>query len=255
MGIIKITIFQKNLQEGLNLTVFKKLAALKSDFLLLPEYFFVDQNVKDQKTILEKSQYALDWLTKLSESYRGIILGGSILRKEGNNHFCATPIVSDNTIIDWYKKRSLSDMEKETLVPGNASGILILKGHRFAILSGEDIRNQEYIAELVRENIRLLFVLSASPYQEETLEAKRLEDEEFFLKPAREHGMYIVRCSSVGQMLGQRLQGRSLLAVPQGLSWRVSPDEEHKEILKNVTISVPHHFVAGKEPVKAAQSE
>ncbi len=128
MGIVKVSIFQKALHEGLNLATYKKIAALKSDFLLMPEYFFADQSVKDHKGLADKSVFAQDWLLKLNDSYRGIVLGGSVVRKaEDSARFASVPVISEGNLVDHYNKRDLSTDEKQILQPGSGHGIFILR--------------------------------------------------------------------------------------------------------------------------------
>ena len=241
MGVLKVSIYQKSLPEGLNLTIYKKLAALKSDFLLFPEYFYADSTVKTPESLLDRSQHAQDWLQKLNDAYRGIIIGGSVLKKEEDGTvFTATPLVSEGSIVDWYRKRDLGSLEKEmTVTPGKDPGIFILGGHRFAVLLGEDIRNRSYLEELKEMGIHLIFHMTASLKKEESLDAKHSRDRDLFSVPAEELGLTIVKCGGTGQLLNQPLQGRSLVAAPSGISWRVAPHEEESEIVKTVMLNLP----------------
>lgn len=238
MPLLKITIFQKNLNEGLNLHILKKLVNIDSDFLVLPEYFAVDTNVKNYEDLKNKTKPALEWLTKLSQSYRGILIGGSVIREQNEKFYNSCPILYKGEIVDWYSKRELTDVEKKYLTAGSEPGIFILNGIRFGVLICNDINNKELINELNENQIKLIFVIVASLKKEEDLKTKYQRDEELFAKPARENQQVIVKCSSVGNIFDKPLQGRSLLATPIGINWRVSPEEENKEILKSLMISI-----------------
>lgn len=241
MGVIKVSIYQKSIPDGLNLSIYKKLAALKSDFLIFPEYFYADTAVKDYGSLLDKSQYAMDWLQKLNDTYKGIILGGSVLRKEDSGKTRSScPVITGGTIVDWYNKRSLSPEESAlSVVPGNEPGIYILGGHRFAILLGDDIKNKDYLKELADMGIRLIFAMVASPKKDESAESKQERDLDIFAGPAAEYGLHIVKCGGTGTLVNQPLQGRSLVVAPSGISWRVAPHEEEMEIIKTVMLNVP----------------
>lgn len=232
MRIVKVSIFQKSLQEGLNLATYKKIAALKSDFLLLPEYFFADQSIKDHKSLPDKSMFAHDWLLKLNDSYKGIILGGSIVRKSNEGQFASAPVVSDGTLIDYYNKRDLSADEKKVVQPGEGPGIFILGGFRFGVLLGGETKNPQYISELAEQGIRIIFILDTRTDFDED------EDEEQILKPAAEHGLYITRCCGTGQLFGKPIRGRSMVASPTGISWRVARQESDQEILKTILVNM-----------------
>ncbi len=238
MGIIKVSLFQKSLSEGLNLSMYKRLAALKSDFLIFPEYFYADSSVRDYNTLLDKSQYALDWLLKLNDSYKGVIIGGSVLIKEDDTIYNATPIISEGAIVDWYRKRKLNEGERELVSPGKEPGIFILRGHRFAVLVNGDVLEPGHFKEIADAGIHLVFSVMNSPALEESMEEKHARDEELFCKPARDYNLYIAKCASTGSLMEQPLQGRSLVVTPSGISWRVSQNEEKTEILKTVMLNV-----------------
>ncbi|MCB1316199.1 MAG: hypothetical protein KDK27_09610, partial [Leptospiraceae bacterium] len=161
MSILKVSVYQKPLNEGLNLTILKKLAALKSDFLVLPEYFYLDSNIKDDQALLDRSQFAQDWIQKLSDAYHGVIIGGTILRTDESASKsvlrCSTPIVSNGEIIDWYNKRNPVDydFEKKTSA-GGEEGVYILSGHRFAVLNGRDLMQTDEIARLAADGIKII---------------------------------------------------------------------------------------------------
>lgn len=232
MGIVKVSIFQKALHEGLNLASYKKIAALKSDFLLLPEYFFADQSVKDHKALADKSVFAQDWLLKLNDSYRGIVLGGSVVRKEGDVQFASAPVISEGALVDHYDKRHLNADEQAIVQPGSGPGVFILGGFRFGVLLGGECANPTYITELAEQGIKIIFIMDTRPDFDEA------EDEEQILKPAAEHGLYIMRCCGTGQLFGKSIRGRSLVASPTGVTWRVAPQEADQELLKTILVNV-----------------
>ncbi len=240
MGVIKVSIYQKTLPEGLNLSVYKKLSALKSDFLVLPEYFFADSSSRDFESLSEKSQYAKDWLLKLNDAYKGIIIGGSIPYLDKDQMTAATPVIYGGTVVDWYKKRSLNTQESAFFKPGRESGIYILGGQRFGVLLGGDITLEGALEELASQGIRLVFSMHASYKKEETQEEKNARDEQMFVRPAAAHGLHIVKCSATGHLMGQNLQGRSLAVSPAGISWRVAPHEENNEIVKTLMLNIPN---------------
>lgn len=238
MGILKVSIFQKSLETGLSPALFKRLASLKSDFLIFPEFFCADSSVSQFGDLRAKSVGALDWLLKLSDSYRGILVGGTLLLEENGALFNACPVVYQGEVIDWYRKRALDEYDREVSA-GTEPGIFILKGHRFAILLCSEIEREEYLSELAEMEIRLIFAPMKSPLRQEDNEAKLARDQKMFIDPASRYNMSIVKCCSTGKFLGQPSQGRSLVAAPTGISWRVAFQEEDQEILKTVMVHVP----------------
>ncbi len=237
MAIIKVSVFQKSLLEGLNLSLQKKLAALKSDFLVFPEFFYADPNIHSFSALADRYQYALDWLMKLSDSYHGTIVGGSFVVNQEGDSYHATPVLSGGSLIDWYRKRELSAEEVTVFKPGTDPGIFMLGGFRFGILINDDVKNPRLFQELREHDVKLIFAIMSSSLKEENQEEKLKRDEELFISHAREHGQYIIKCSSVGELMGKALQGRSMVVTPTGISWRVAPHEEKNEIIKTVMIN------------------
>lgn len=220
------------------MTLFKKLAALKSDFLIFPEFFFADSNVKDLQGLADKSQYALDWLLKLNDSYKGTIIGGSMVLQEDGKMYNATPIISGGEVIDWYRKRNLTEEETSRITAGTETGVFVLSGQRFSVLICNDVNRDGYFRELNEMGIKLVFTVMSSPHRNETIDDKHERDEKLFASRARENGQYIVKCSSTGELFGKKVQGRSMVVTPSGISWRVAPHEEDREIIKTVMINM-----------------
>ncbi len=240
VGLVKISIFQKAISEPLGPSTLKKLHGLKSDFLVLPEYLFADASVANHANGLEKSKATLEWLQKLSDSYKGIIIGGSVMLEEDGNIYNATPIVSDSKVVDFYRKRNLTENEKkQKLAAGTEPGVFILGGFRFGVLICADVLNPALIDELAGMGVKLIFAVMNSPYRQETPEDKKARDESLFCAPAAKHNLVIAKCCGVGTTFGHRIQGRSLVVTPNGISWRVSPGEEDKEVLKTVMVQAP----------------
>lgn len=232
MGIVRVSIYQKRLPDALNVTVLKKLAALKSDFLLFPEYFFADQSVRDLRAALDRSQVALDWLLKLSEAYRGVILGGLMSFQENGSRYCATPIIQGSQVIDWYRKRRLSQTETPLATPGDEPGVYILGGFRFSVLAGAEANSESYWKELNEQGMKLAFVLTSGPEFDADDAINRL------LELSRQHGISIAICSGAGQSAGLQAGGRSMVLTPAGITWRTSQQERDMEILKTALINV-----------------
>ena len=234
MGILRISIFQKNLQERLNPSALKDLARLKSDFLLLPEYFYANDSVTDHRTLLDAQERAQSWLLNLSKTYKGSIIGGTFVYNNGEGSRIGIPIVYNGQIVDWYDKHKLDTTEKKIASKGKGDGIFILKGVRFAAVLYNDITNKGFWEKLEQEGIKLLFVLAnfESP-------APQKEIKEKLLPAATKHALNIVLCCAVGKsfQFSGTLGGCSAAFTPYGLSWQVSSEEEDKQFLKTVMLS------------------
>ncbi len=241
MSLIKVSIFQKNLNEGLNISVLKKIISVKSDILVLPEYFYADKNTKNFVDLKNSGKNALDWLLKLNQTYKGIIIGGSILIEKENELYNACPIIYNGDVIDWYYKRVLSDGdEKKYVKPGNDIGIFILNHIRFAVMIGNDAKQIQFYDDLKQQNVNLVFIVNLN-YNEYSNEEEHLKDfkeeHNFYDKIAREKQFNIIKCDAVGTYLQKKLTGRSLLSTPKGISWHSTFNERENQILKHIMIN------------------
>jgi predicted amidohydrolase len=242
MPSTQATLFQKNLKMGLNPLLQAKLGSEKTNFMVFPEYFSMDASIKNHKDAIEASQNGLNWLVELSHSYKGIIIGGSIIREENEKLYNSLPVIFSGQVIDFYNKRNLIGQEKDFLVSGSDGGIFLLNNYRFAVLICGDIFIEEYFTELADEGIRLVFLPVTSPLREDdTPEIQKTRDQELFIERAKKFNLTIVKCAAVGELFDKPLQGRSLVCSPDGITWRMGTDEYDREIVKRCTVVYPQN--------------
>ncbi len=204
---------------------------------MLPEYFHVDESVKNYVDLIEKSDHTQEWLLKLNQSYKGIIIGGTMIRKAKQNGrenlYISTPVLHGGEIVDWYNKRNLSKQEEKIAKPGSEVGIFSLAGQRFAVLSGEDSSKSQYFQEIAEQNIRLVFTVCNSVHLK-----SREKEEKHFAAMSAQYNLYITRCCSSGNLFKEKLYGRSLTSSPKGIIWRTSPQEEKANLIKTLMIGI-----------------
>ena len=238
MAILRVSVFQKDLTEKLNLSTSMSLSQLKSDFLLLPEYFYADPSVTDHKTLLEVQERSQNWLLNLSKSYKGSIIGGAFAREKGKLSHIGIPIIQKGQIIDWYNKRKLNAIERKIASPAPApesnEGIFILGGARFAALTYGDSKGKGFWERLLEEKVKLVFLLSnfETPAPREKI---RME----LIPIAKKYNLNMVLCCGVGKsfQFSEPLGGCSSVITPYGLSWQVSTTEEKKQFLKTLMLN------------------
>ncbi|EMJ97780.1 hypothetical protein [Leptospira alstonii] len=233
MASAKVTLFQKHINKPISKDQKSKLSKEKSDFLLLPEYFpFYDLSSSPDK-LSEKSKLLSDELLQISEYYKGVIIGGSLFRKDDSGKLkISVPIVQDVVIVDWYDKRELFP-EENAAVFGDAETIFIMGGFRFGIVAGNEIRNSERLKELKSQNVNLLFHIDSVLESDST----HAQDLERYVKLSSTYGIFIARVGGVGVALGRNGIGRSLLSTSSGVNWKVAESEKDKEVIKTVMIN------------------
>ncbi|AYV55121.1 amidohydrolase [Leptospira kmetyi] len=233
MASAKVTLFQKQINQPVSSDQKSKLSKEKSDFLLLPEYFPLYDSSSTPEKLADKSKALSDELLQISEYYKGVIIGGSIFRKDDSGKLrISVPIVQNVVVVDWYDKRELSPEEK-TAVPGDAETIFIMGGFRFGIVAGNEIKNPARLEELKSQNVNLLFHID-SVLESDSSHAQDLER---YAKLSSQFDIFIARVGGVGSALGRKGIGRSLLSTSSGVNWKVAESEKDKEVIKTVTIN------------------
>ncbi|BDA78839.1 hypothetical protein LPTSP3_g17690 [Leptospira kobayashii] len=233
MPTIKISIYQKNIHKRFTKDEIGKIALARANFLLLPESFpFFFQADSPSAAAKHEKEYQ-DHLLEISETFKGVILGGTHYRKnEEDKLVSASPIVQSVVLVDFYEKKTLGPEETE-LSPGQTESIFIMGGLRFGILVGEDINNQSIWDHFEKDKIEVIFHLSS----EQGVRSYE-EDLEFFAGLSKKTKTHIIRVCGVSE----NKKGRSLYASPSGVNWKVGKMEEDKEVFKTLSVTVTSNF-------------
>ncbi|MBP9886095.1 MAG: amidohydrolase [Leptospiraceae bacterium] len=237
MNIIKITVFQKNINTDISRDQKQKLISQKSDFLILPRFFPTIAKVSEKSSIHNYKIY-VDKLLEISEYYKGIIIGGTILREVNGKLYESCPIIQDINVIDWYDARVPEKMGDLPVTPGESESIFILGGVRFAILIGNESKNENYLSHIHSEKVDLL-LNSASIYNSDSEPSEYLKDLDLYSEYSKNYSLNIVRASGIGRLFNNKeLSGRSFYSSNTGVKWKVASFENQNEIIKTVNINV-----------------
>ncbi len=218
-------------------TTIKTLNSQKSNFLILPEYFYIEQQTKNLEDLQNISNRALLLLTKLSESYRGIVIGGSFIFEKDKQKFLGIPVLKGGQIIDWQTKQKLTKEEKKLAIPGKGDSIFILDNIRFAVSFYADLSQTKFLENLKAQDIRTLFCIGSFTIEDMSRETLSKELQTI----SQSYNINIILCSSFGKAFYAQkpLVGCSQVVTPFGVSWQVSDAEANKEILKTIVLNHP----------------
>ncbi len=235
MPNIKVTIFQKNINLPISKEQRSKLISQNSDFLILPRFFpFFDGWSSQQET---KEKKFLDSILEISEYYKGVVIGGSIFRKEGKNYIESYPIVKDINLIDYYNLHSGDSLGNIKILSSNSEPIFTLNGVRFAILPAKDFQNTKLLNQIKEEKIELVFnpdFVNVSPQESQTY----TQELTTYSNLAKEYQLQILRACGIGNFGEFVLSGRSFYATTSGIRWKVAPTENQLEIIKTINITL-----------------
>ena len=230
---MKITFFQKKLNSKITSTELTKLSKEKSDFLLFPAGFAIQLTHSIPESITRYDSI-LDQLMNVSENFKGVILGGTLIRKDSRGKSVeSVPIVQDLNFIDHY---DLQIPTNSNLSVGDSETIFIMAGVRFGLLAGVDYENPEILEKLQKKGIQTVFILDGAK------NSRTYEDDlDYFFNLAKNYSFNVFRIC--GYDLDRSRLGRSLVATPTGIQWKVGKMEEDKDIIKTIHFPQANPFL------------
>jgi predicted amidohydrolase len=228
---IRIAALQRRVGIPIPPDEFDRLREQGIELVCLPEYFFIPPSTRSQQDTLALRSEILSSLEDFSRRLQGIVAGGSLVEEEGGGLFAACHVFDRGRHIGFYRKMHPTDHERHVgIQPGNQPVVLDIRGLRLGLLICADVLFPDSVHALVPLKPDLIAIPTASPYRpNDTIEEKFLRDREIFLAAARITRAMILKTCGVGSLMGERLQGRSLICDPQGILTRIAPDMEDAE--------------------------
>ncbi len=210
---------------------FDRLREQGVELACLPEYFFIPSSASSQQETLALRSEILASLEDYSLRLHGIIVGGSLVEEENGRLFAACHVFDRGRHIGLYRKMHPTDHERHVGIhPGNQPVVLEIRGLRLGLLICADALFPDSVHTLAPLKPDLIAIPTASPYRpNDTVEEKFLRDREIFQSAARITHATVLKTCGVGTLMGERLQGRSLICNSQSILARVAPDSEGEE--------------------------
>jgi omega-amidase len=213
---IKVAALQKRMGGVLSTTEFERLHAAAVDVVCLPEYFFVSADCRNQIDSLAKRQTILNQLESFSRRLAGIVVGGSLVEREGSRYFNACHLFDCGRYIGSYRKIHITDREESAGISrGDELKVFEIRGIRLGVMICADALHPEMFTDLAAHKPDLIAIPTVSPFLSgDTVQEKNRRDQEIFLAGAQSANTYIVKTCGVGAFMGKPLQGRSLICSP-----------------------------------------
>lgn len=210
-----------------------KLMAEPPDILALPEYYFVVSSYEGVVDSSFRSDKIIVQLKELSSALGCILVGGSIVERVNGDYYNRSYLLDLGKIIGSYDKIHPYDNEGRGLIKeGTEYKVFEVRGIRIGIIICADVLYRGSF-----ENIRglkpdLIFVPTTSPYRSgESMSIKFARDMRIFARGASRANSIIFKICASGSIVGHRLQGRSLIASPEKILWRIEPEFEDRAAL------------------------
>lgn len=230
---LKIALLQNIPGAGINDNHLRILKKSTPDIIAFPEYYFVQPQDKSPIDSSQRKDENLWQLIDWSREFDCIIIGGSLVEMENDHYYNRCYLLNKGDIIGHYDKIHLFRNEgKGNLSPGYEYKIFAIGDLRIGIIICADVLYPDTFRNLRGLKPDLVFVPTTSPYRcGERPEIKFARDNDIFAFGAILANAIIFKVSACGSIAGHRLQGRSLIASPGRIHWRVEPQDEDKSAL------------------------
>jgi predicted amidohydrolase len=141
--------------------------------------------------------------------------------------------------IGHYRKINLFYRELGRITPGIENKVIEVQGIRVGLMICADALSDTAWEGTAKLKPQIIFIPTFSPYKEETVQSKFIRDEEIYVSGAKFCDCPVIKTCCIGTFKDTRLQGRSLAATPDGIIWRVQPEDEDKPAIRILDINLP----------------
>lgn len=228
--VLRVGIHQKEPGSGLSPAELSRYRDAGVELLVLPEYFWVREGDADHRAAAGHHHEDLAHLAALSAGVDLVLVGGTVIEPEGDALYNTCPVFWRGREHARYRKRRLMPGEaRRGIQPGNAFSRVRVDGYHLAPVICADVLYPDTFTEVANLKADVVAAPMSSPYREvDPHPEKDRRDRDIFLAGARTANTVIVKAASVGTLFGRPLQGRCLVAGPQGIVFR-TPFAEERE--------------------------
>jgi predicted amidohydrolase len=230
---LRIAMLQDRPGSGIRDCYGRILRRAKPDIVSLPEYYFVNYDEDNVVASCSRKEEILSEIAGISTTHQCILVGGTIVEQIGGALFNRCYLLNTGRIVGRYDKIHPYDNEGRGLIKaGIEYRVFLVRGIRIGILICADVLYAASFANIRGLSPDLIFVPTTSPYRKsEGRKQKFNRDRKLFVVGARIAGCLIFKICASGRVGRHRLQGRSLIASPEKIEWRIDPEFEDRSAL------------------------
>jgi predicted amidohydrolase len=238
--LVNVALVQHRAGESLSLDLKLHLLRKRPDFVCFPEYWGALSDASAFETLLARRLELDQQMQGLSKLLSCVVVGGTRLVKDDGCVYNSAPVFDSGRFLgDYAKAYPTANERKRGIAPGPGPGVWRLNGLTIGVAICADSLEPGYFAKYGLEGTDLLFVPNASPLRPgEPVADKLCRDADIFVQGARAAGAYVIKVCSVGAIFGGALQGRSLVAAPWDVLYRVAPEAEDRPQVIAATLSI-----------------
>lgn len=235
---LRIAFLQDEPGSGLQNHRARTLADARPQVIAFPEYYFVARKDDSVLSARSRTDEILSQLKAWSSEFHCLIVGGSLIIEEGNRMYNRCYLFNNGSNVGHYDKIHPLDREGQGRIsPGTEYKVFEQAGARIGVLICADVLYPHSFSSIRGLRPDVIFVPTTSPYRRgESRRQKFSRDLNIFGAGAEISQAIIIKVSACGSIAGHRLQGRSLIASPGRILWRIEPEHEARSALTIVDL-------------------
>jgi len=231
--VYRISILQDKPGSGIRDDYHKLLLKYPQDIIALPEYYFVDP---DDKNVIDSSirhDEIKAEIKEISEKYSCLLIAGTVVVEENGELYNRSYLCNNGTFIGHFDKIHPFDNEGRGLInPGHEYKVFKFDELRIGVLICADALYPDSFKNIRALKPDLLFIPTTSPYRENETTVEKFErDQKIYASGAMAANSIIFKIGASDKITRHKLQGRSLIAFPGEVIWRIEPENEDKSAL------------------------
>ncbi|PWT91324.1 MAG: hypothetical protein C5B54_05525 [Acidobacteria bacterium] len=230
---IHVAACQQPLHEPVSEKSIKELRKHQSQFICLPEHYPLAREIQNLAEAAARFSERKQYLADLSQVLGTVVIGGTLTESTGQGYYNTCYVFDSGNEIGFYRKVNPTTREQEAgVLQGDEFKMFLIHDVRVGVLICADVLNTRSFQELRNMACQVVFIPTASPFRQgESVEEKYERDQSIFVEGARLLRCPIVKTCGVGTTFGHPIQGRSLIATPDGILQRAEPEQEDQQIL------------------------
>jgi predicted amidohydrolase len=230
---IKVAACQQALDQPFSTDQIEKLRNYHPDFVCLPEHYPLPKEVMNLQEAADLFETRKQYLHDLSIQVGSILIGGTLTESAVEGFYNTCYIFDSGEEIGFYRKVNPTSREQEAgVLKGDQFKIFELRGIRTGVLICADVLYESSFQEMSSLQCEIVFIPTASPFRPgESIDEKFARDRFIFVEGARKLNCPVVKVCGVGTTFGHPIQGRSLIAMPDGILKRAEPREEQTSLI------------------------
>lgn len=238
--LINVVLCQLKIGGGISLAEKIHIFKRKPDFVCLPEYFLLPTESVDYLLYASRYDGNTKYLSRLSNELDTTLIAGTVIEKNGSSFYNTSYVYRRGEKLAAYRKRYPTDKEQEHgIVPGNKFIVFETDGLKVGVLICADVLRKEAFIKMGRLGADIIFIPTISPLlKDDSPFKKQVRDEMIFVAGARLANAFVVKTCGLGDIFGNPLNGRSLVAAPWGIIWQVSPENEQRPRIQSQILDI-----------------